>query len=113
MSNPTNDELLQARTRWLQAARLYYLEPGEDTGMDDYTWDHLGRVLFANRERLPSCPVLNEPSYQGGSLFWVKRDLYAQALAVDPLKPVFSLDDDTPLMCSRDQSGDTTCEACQ
>lgn len=27
--------------------------------------------------------------------------------------PEFSLDDDTPLACNRDQSGDTTCEACQ
>lgn len=27
--------------------------------------------------------------------------------------PAFSLDDDTPLVCTRDQSGDTTCESCQ
>lgn len=24
-----------------------------------------------------------------------------------------SLDDDAPLVCNRDQSGDTTCESCQ
>lgn len=25
----------------------------------------------------------------------------------------FSLDDDKPLVCNRDQTGDTTCESCQ
>lgn len=27
--------------------------------------------------------------------------------------PLFDLDSDEPLVCNRDQSGDTTCEACQ
>lgn len=35
----------------------------------------------------------------------------------DPMKADdqdnFSLDDDAPLVCNRDQTGDTTCESCQ
>lgn len=37
------------------------------------------------------------------------------AIVVPAEKPAdaFSLDDDKPLVCNRDQSGDTTCESCQ
>lgn len=30
-----------------------------------------------------------------------------------PVQPVLDFDSDTPLVCNRDQSGDTTCESCQ
>lgn len=31
----------------------------------------------------------------------------------DEQPPVIDFDSDEPLICSRDQSGDTTCESCQ
>ena len=72
-------ELLKDRAKWLAAAKVYYLSPGDDSGMSDHQWDALGRHLFSNRDKLPLCPILNEPSYQGGSLFWVTYGLFDQA----------------------------------
>lgn len=79
--------LLTLRTRWLAAAKVYYLGAGEDSGMSDHEWDAIGRELFASRDKLPLCPVLHDERYQGGSLFWVNRDLYQKAAEVDPAAP--------------------------
>lgn len=39
---------------------------------------------------------------------------YAQPThAPSPTQAVLDFDSDKPLVCNRDQSGDTTCEACQ
>jgi hypothetical protein len=69
--------------RWLRAAYLYYITPGEDTGVQDYTWDHWSRELFGMRAFLPVAeyPVVHREEFIGGSLFWLKRDEYpAEAL---------------------------------
>lgn len=64
--------------RWLKAAYLYYRRPGEDTGMDDYTWDHFARELYKNRTDFPPAdfPVLHDPRWEGGSLYWMKESDY-------------------------------------
>jgi len=72
--------LEEERKRWLEAAYIYYLSPGDDTGMSDGTWDMLGAVLYINKDRFPTCPILNAPDYTGGSLYWVKRDVFIEAL---------------------------------
>jgi hypothetical protein len=69
------------RLDWLRAAQTYYLSPGDDTGMSDREWDAAAMLLFDNRDVFPLCPVLNDPEYRGGSLFWVKKKMYEQALA--------------------------------
>lgn len=76
----TASELEIFRVRWLRAARTYYLHPEEDSGVSDAEWDHLGRVLFEDRQKVAHCPILNHPDYAGGSLFWVSETLYADAL---------------------------------
>lgn len=81
----TND-LIAARLRWLQAAHVYYLSPGDDSGMSDHEWDHIGRELYARRKELPGCPVLNDSSYPGGSIYWVTYGLYEEALKANPLR---------------------------
>ena len=75
-----NDELKALRLKWLKAAKAYYIHPGDDTGMEDLDWDAAARTLFAARDQFPDCPILNEPTYQCGSLFWVSIPLYAEAL---------------------------------
>lgn len=70
------------RVLWLKAAQVYYLSPGDDSGVSDYEWDYLGRELYKVKHLFPLCPILNNPNYEGGSLFWVKRDMYSQALAL-------------------------------
>lgn len=72
--------------RWLRAAYLYYIEPGEDTGMSDAEWDYLSRKFYAERDQMndPEHAILHREEFQGGSLFWVKRDEYpACALLTD------------------------------
>lgn len=74
-------KLIKQRTRWLTAAKVYYLGYGEDSGMSDHEWDAIGRELFVRRAEIPWCPVLHDERYQGGSLFWVNAALYARALS--------------------------------
>lgn len=71
----------QKRQQWLKAAMIYYLQPGDDTGLSDYEWDVLGRDLYMNRHLFPECKILNDPEYDGGSLFWVKIPQYQEALS--------------------------------
>lgn len=68
------------RRFWIKAARIYYLLPGDDTGMEDHHWDHYGRLLYKDRHLFPECPILHDPAYEGGSLYWVKRDMYDESL---------------------------------
>lgn len=71
----------ELRRRWIEAARIYYLSPGDDSGMTDSQWDAAARVLYRNRHLFPHCPILSDPEYAGGSLFWVRRGVYEAALA--------------------------------
>lgn len=68
------------RQRWLVSARIYYLYPGDDTGMSDHQWDIVAKKLYEKRALFPECSILNDPSYKGGSLFWVKRQSYEEEL---------------------------------
>lgn len=71
----------QKRHQWLKAAKIYYLQPGDDTGLSDQAWDSLARELYRNRRVFPDCKILNNPEYNGGSLFWVKAPQYQEALS--------------------------------
>lgn len=64
--------------RWLKAAYLYYITPGEDPGMSDYQWDMLSKFYFANREILNPFDygVVHHPDFEGGSLFFLRREEY-------------------------------------
>lgn len=73
-----HDRLL--RNKWLISARIYYLYPGDDSGMSDHEWDQVARHLFNKRDLFADCKILNDPTYQGGSLYWVKRDMYEEEL---------------------------------
>ncbi len=75
-------DLQQQRQTWLKAAEVYYLSAGEDSGMHDLAWDALGRLLFETRDQFPLCPILNDPRYDGGSLFWVTKPMYEKAMAL-------------------------------
>jgi NAD-dependent DNA ligase len=73
--------LITKRINWLTAAQKYYMS--DDSEMSDREWDQLGRELFANRQNFPECLILNDPDYYaGGSLYWVKKELYQQAFQV-------------------------------
>lgn len=76
---------LDLRQQWLTAAQTYYLGHGDFTGMTDETWDQVGRLLFEQRHTMPWCPILNHPGYTGGSLYWVRPELYECALAAGRL----------------------------
>lgn len=70
-----------AYIRWLRAAYLYYVDPnGRYTGMHDLEWDHWSRVFLATRDQYPKdeYPVLHDPRFTGGSIFWLKADEYPQ-----------------------------------
>lgn len=79
VQKPTKQDCL-LRNKWLISARTYYLCPGDDTGMSDHEWDHVARQLFSKREMFADCKILNDPTYQGGSLYWVKRAMYEEEL---------------------------------
>lgn len=80
----TDNDLIAKRNKWLTAAKIYYLSPGDDSGMSDHEWDRLGRELYAAKDEMPWCPVLNHPDYTGGSLFWVTFKMYDSAFAAKP-----------------------------
>ena len=67
-----------AYQEWLRAAYLYYITPGEETGMCDAQWDARSKEFYAARDQHPAAdyPVLHHPNFQGGSLFWLKREEY-------------------------------------
>lgn len=73
--------LEEERKKWLKAAYTYYLEPGDDTGMSDLEWDATARLLYSHKDEMPWCPVLSDPTYEGGSLFWATSVLYDKAFA--------------------------------
>lgn len=75
-----NESDRKLRQLWLVSARIYYLYPGDDTGMSDHQWDAAARKLFEKKALFPECSILNDPSYQGGSLYWVKRATYEEEL---------------------------------
>ncbi|MCK0507970.1 hypothetical protein [Aromatoleum anaerobium] len=64
--------------RWLRAAYLYYIEPGEDTGMSDAEWDSLSRKYLRERDQMtePEHAPLHRDEFDGGSLFWLRRGEY-------------------------------------
>lgn len=71
---------------WLRAAFLYYLQPGENTGMSDAYWDSLGRALYENREQLgkENFPILFSEGWNGGSLFFLNFDDYPEDVKTKP-----------------------------
>lgn len=75
--------------KWLRAAYLYYITPGEDTGMHDLTWDAISRELYAARHLLPkeTFPVLHHEYFSGGSLFWLGPEGYPSSVCKDHLTP--------------------------
>jgi hypothetical protein len=76
---PTKEECI-LRRKWLVSARLYYLFAGVDSGMSDYDWDKLARELFSKKDIFADCKILNDPTYQGGSLYWVNKAKYQEEL---------------------------------
>ncbi len=80
MSNYKFEDLCKLRQKWLEAARIYYLLPGDDTGVSDHEWDRNASILYSNRDKFPDCKILNDETYTGGSLYWVKRQMYIDAL---------------------------------
>lgn len=71
--------------RWLRAAYLYYIEPGEDTGMSDAEWDYLSRKFYAARDQMsaPEHAVLHHEIsmgavYSGSSGASTRRALFHQ-----------------------------------
>ncbi len=71
--------------RWLKAAYLYYITPGEDTGMGDSTWDYYAREFYKARDTLPKeeFPVLHHERWDGGSLFFLKKSEYPEEITKD------------------------------
>ena len=63
--------------RWLTAAYRYYIGHG-DTDMCDAEWDKHSRDFFKNKDKYPveKYPVLHNPNFTGGSLFWLRPDQY-------------------------------------
>ena len=72
--------------RWLRAAYLYYVDnTGSDTGMHDLAWDAMSRDFFAHRAEYPEAeyPVLHNPNFTGGSLFWLRKEDYPPEVVVE------------------------------
>lgn len=65
--------------RWLQCAYDYYIGHGS-TDMADAEWDHHARKFYANRAQYQpdQYPVLHNPSFTGGSLYWLKASDYPE-----------------------------------
>lgn len=59
---------------------------------------HLSGLVGATTNDCPKCgkPVITRPTH-----------------APSPTQAVLDFESDKPLVCNRDQTGDTTCEACQ
>jgi hypothetical protein len=75
-------ELNQLRRDWLTAAQNYYLTTGEQPTMTDERWDNVSKILMSKKSMFKKCPVLNNPNYDGQSLYWVKSEVYKQSLEV-------------------------------
>lgn len=58
--------------RWLHSAYQYYWESGDGL-MNDFEWDHHAKTFAKHSELFDE---LRGQEYTGGSLFWLKKDLY-------------------------------------
>ncbi len=73
-------QLNQLRKDWLTAAKNYYLTTGQPSNMTDERWDNVSQILMSKKNQFKKCPILNDPQYDGQSLFWVTPELYDKAL---------------------------------
>ena len=66
--------------KWLRAAYIYYIKPGDDPGMTDTEWDSISRALYRARGEIQEelFPVVYRNEFTGGSIFWLKRGEYPE-----------------------------------
>lgn len=67
--------------KWLRAAYIYYITPGEIyPTMTDTMWDQISKEFYQNRDKLSKeeFPVIHRDEFTGGSIFWLKRHEYPE-----------------------------------
>jgi hypothetical protein len=66
---------------WLRAAYRYYHQPDQPALVTDPVWELQSRNWYERRNQLPveDFPILHDPRFTGGSLYWLKPEEYPAA----------------------------------